>query len=143
MTSDLDRGALLLRNREGALYRLSWGEEDPQDSSTDRRRALPHGVWDLVGYRLLRESDGVLWHVSASGPSIQKVRVRRGRGTSVTIDPTVRAEIRLAGRRIAVAVRGHRGAGLSIYRDGRRIPLEYAAFDAAGLEIDRGPIEYG
>jgi hypothetical protein len=45
--------------------------------------------------------------------------------------------------RLQVTVSGEIEAGLSIYRAGRRIPMEYRVLDSGGRVIARGGMEYG
>lgn len=120
--------------------RLSWEEgEDPGGP-----RALPEGRYTLVGYRILADdAAGKPWHVSATGASIRKIVIESGANESLDIDESIRIESRVHAGRIQVAIRGEHGAGLSIYKEGRRIPLGYRLLDAAGAELGSGSIEYG
>jgi hypothetical protein len=59
------RGALLLRDPEGGMTRLSWGEVGP---AGDVRRALAPGRYELLGVRWIEhDAAGAEWIASASG----------------------------------------------------------------------------
>lgn len=134
------RGAALLRAEDGRLVRLSW-EDGP---SGDRRRGVAPGRYDLVGYRLLaRDVRGVEWHVSAGGTTIRELVLTAGTETRLALDPTIELDASLAHEGPRVTVQGEAGAGLSIYRAGRRIPLRYRLRDAAGRVLDGGAFTYG
>jgi len=122
------------------VVRLSW--EDGGEPGEPR--ALPEGRYTLVGYRILADdADGKPWHVSATGASIREVVIRGGANESLDVDETIRMESRVHAGRIQVAIRGEHGAGLSIYKESRRIPLGYRLLDASGAELGSGSIEYG
>ncbi len=42
-----------------------------------------------------------------------------------------------------MAISGSGHAGMSIYRDGKRIPVSFRISDAAGKVVQEGPITYG
>jgi hypothetical protein len=137
-----ERGAALLRDPGGKVWRLSW--EEPEAAGADRRRALPAGSYELVGYRLIRaDQAGVAWHVSATGPNGRAIEVAAGKEARLELNPTIRIGKRLQGKRLAVEVRGEEKMGLSIYRDGRRVPIAFRLLDERGREVDSGKIEYG
>lgn len=59
------------------------------------------------------------------------------------IDARVHLAPHLTPKRVGVAVTGDGGAGLSIYKDGRRIPLRYRVVGAQGQELAQGALRYG
>jgi len=132
--------AAFLEDEHGLVRRLSWESEGERD----RRRALPAGKHKLVGYRLLaRDAAGVAWHVSAGGKTLRTLELAAGEETRLEIDPTIHVQRRLSGRSVSVAVQGEAASGLSIYRDGKRIPLGYRLLGAQGEVLAEGPITYG
>lgn len=134
------RGAALLRAEDGRLVRVSWEDETPGDP----RRGLAPGRYDLVGYLLLaRDVRGVPWHVSAGGTTIRELTLTAGTETRLAIASTIELDASLAHDGPHVTVQGEAGAGLSIYRAGRRIPLRYRLRDAAGRPLDGGAFTYG
>ena len=146
-----ERGALLLQDPAGERYRLSWNETPAEGDGTptskenrDRRRALPAGEYTLIGYRLTREArSGEAWHLSASGPKLRKLTVEPDTKLAVAIEEKVHVRHRLAGKQLGVEVRGDGGAGLTIYRAGCRIPIDYELVDAKGEVRAQGTIRYG
>lgn len=102
-------------------YRLAWrGKEEGAIR-------LPPGDYRWRGYRLVRGR----WMTSAIfGPHRRPVvRVRAGETTTIRIDPTIRMNLRA--RRhggqvgLAMGINGMNHSGLSIYREGKRIPIGY------------------
>ena len=141
VTPSFARGAALLRSEAGKLYRLSWEAKEERD---DRRRALPAGKYALVGYRLIAtDAQSVAWHQSVGGKTIQQLALAEGEERRLEIDATVRIETRLAGEQLQVAIQGEKGAGLSLYKAGKRIPIGYRLADAAGKPLAEGKINYG
>ena len=111
---------------------------------TGEPRPLPAGRYTLVGYRILADdAEGDPWHVSATGGSIREVVVESGVNRDLGIDASIRIATRVHAGRIQVSVQGEHGAGLSIYEEGRRIPIGYRLLDASGTELASGRIEYG
>lgn len=134
------QGAALLRAEDGSLVRLSWEDE----TARDRRRGLEPGRYELVGYRLLaRDARGVPWHLSAGGQAIRELTLTAGTETRLALDPTIDLHASLAHEGPRVTVQGESGAGLSIYRAGRRIPLRYRLRDRSGRELESGAFRYG
>lgn len=132
------RGAALMRGPDGRLLRLSWDEP-----TGERRRALPAGRYELLGYRLVAESAGATWHVSASGMKNVTLDFAPGGTHVLSIDPTVRLEERVQSDGLQVAVLGHERAGLSLYKDGKRVPMRYRRVDHAGQVQSEGKVDYG
>ncbi len=142
ITPSFERGALLLGDTQGRVFRLSWEEADAGEQ--DRRRALPAGHYRLVGYRLIqRDEAGSTWHLSATAPAIRELELASGEERALEIDPAIRIEKRVSGDQLQVAIQGEGHAGLSIYRQEKRIPIEYRLLDAGGRELAAGKIRYG
>lgn len=133
-----ERGAALLRAPDGGLVRLSW--EEP---GAERRRELPPGRYELVGYRLLASDGRATWHVSASAVKGFVLELRSGRTRTLALDPTVTLEERVQPDGLSVTVLGERRAGLSLYEDGKRIRLSYRRLDARGSPRGEGELRYG
>jgi len=144
ITPSFEQGALLLADDEGRFFRLSWGELDKEAGGReDKRRALPAGKYVLAGYRIVeRDADKAEWHVSATARKIRSVRVEAGVVQRIEIDATIRIGKRLKGKKIAMQIRGQR-AGLSIYKQGRRIPIGYRLNGAGGDVLVSGAMRYG
>jgi len=138
VTVNFERGELLLEDREGGAHRLVWdGSQEPAG------RSLPAGTYVLRTYRVVREAGGRTWHVSATKPSIRELRVRPGKTSRVELDLAIRMEASLVGRQARMSIRGDEDAGLSIYADGRRIPMGFRVLGRDGETLVEGEMEYG
>jgi hypothetical protein len=145
-------GALLLRDAQGRRYRLSWEEPAAEGRTAAEERALPAGTYDLMGIRLARrDAAGHEWLASLSAPSLQCITLRAGETTRLEVDERVELQAKLvaqdpghvAGRRLQVSVRGAFDGGLTLYRGGARIGIEYRLRDAAGELRQTGRLRYG
>ena len=144
-----------MKDKQGRFYRLTWepGDDDDSpasDSSTDqdRRRTLPAGEYTLTGYRLVRRDEqDTSWFISTTAPKIRDVVVTEGETQRVTIDPTIGMQCRTRPHHgsigIQMGVQGEHHSGLSIYRDGKRIPIGYLVTDAQGRALAQGAMRYG
>ena len=123
------------------VHRLSW--EGTEAADADRRRALPAGDYRLISYRILMQEGEDAWHVSATGPSIRKVSIGPGEDLRIEVDPRIQIASRFHNSRISIAVRGENKAGLSIYKNGSRIPIGFRLVTEDGDELASGDLEYG
>ncbi len=135
-----ERGEVFLRDEEKQIQRLVWDE--PSDAAASRR-SLPPGRYDLVGYRIVQKQGDDTWHVSVSGKSIRSLNLKADRENKLRIKETIRIAKRLGKKRVGMAVWGEDKAGLSIYKNGKRIPMSYRTLDESGATLDAGPMEYG
>lgn len=155
-------GSVLLKDAVGDVVRVAWesvtsASKVPggkavaraKPSEASMRRSLPAGVYTLIGYRVIRrDRSGRSWFVSATDPlGIRKFAVVSGKQKRLEIDERVSVECAARrtrmGLRLQVTVSGEIEAGLSIYRAGRRIPMEFRVLDSGGRVIARGGMEYG
>lgn len=135
-------GEVFLRRREGGVLRLTW--DAPPNDRVDGRRPLSAGTYDLIGYRIVREDEqGVRWHLSGSGRIQRGLVVEAGRVLRLDIAPGVQLRTRRMPRALSVSVQGYRNAGVSIYKDGRRIPMGYRLLGFGAAELLSGAMEYG
>ncbi len=147
-----ERGALLLKNSDGKIYRLSWLEDGDASkaaaaqkvAAAERRRALPAGDYTLVGYRLCRDdAEGVRWDLSATGPEMRTLKVKAGRALKVEIEQKVYFRHHRPPGSFGVNIYGDDQAGIAIYRDGVRIPIGFELRDALGQVRFKGRVNYG
>lgn len=162
LVPSFDEGTVLVRNVAGDAIRVSWESPRPKKGDKPRRtpgrrprteasrlRALPSGIYTLIGYRVIRrDKSGRSWFVSATAPrGIRKFAVVAGKRSTLEIDEQVvvdcAARRTKLGLRLLVTVAGEIESGLTIYRSGRRISIEYRVLDATGRILARGPMEYG
>ncbi len=143
--------ALILEDSEGEQLRISWERparwesRSPDPPGADRRRALPAGTYRIRGVRLIdRSRKNETWHLSASGRQLGELDVEAGETLPFEFDPTIHMAAHLRrGKQVAVSITTASGAGLSIYKDWRRIPLGYRLTSADGEVRRRGPLHYG
>ena len=143
LTATFAEGSVLLKDKDGTFYRLGWKKAD-----ADRRRALPAGDYVMTGYTLVRpDGQGKEWFLGASGKMIRKLTVRAGEEQPLTLQEFVHMHCRAVpqegGVQVQGVVKGEHHCGVSIYRDGKRIPLGYRVTDAQGKEVAAGSLEYG
>jgi len=143
VTLEQGEAALLVKDGQGHAWRLSW-EQREGVASSERRRALPPGDYEVVGYRIIdRSREAETWHVCASRPRLDALRVRAGEEHALSLDATIRVAKRLSDDQIQMAITGANAAGLSIYRDGRRIPIRYELRGRDGEVLRAGRMNYG
>lgn len=135
-------GALFLKDAEGVPWRVSWERDVDGELAADRRRALPAGAYTVVGYRRIEREGDALWHLSVTGQKIRTIDVDTGAVQPVEIDATVRIARGLRGKMISMTIQGEGRSGLSVYKDGRRIPVRYRLVGPDGVEAE-GPMRYG
>lgn len=140
----------MLKNADGALFRLSWPEQGaPEGAAEEQRRIciVPAGTYACVNYRIIRSVGGARWHLSGTAPEIESVQVEEGLTKTVRIDSTI--SLKLALRRpgkkalLGSPVKGHGGCGLSVYRAGKRVSLGYRLETGAGEVTASGHFSYG
>jgi hypothetical protein len=139
LTPGFERGDLFLTSADGTALRLSWTGAEGEE----RTRALPAGEYVLKTYRIVRTKGDELWHISATSPSIQRLKVKAGANLAVEVDETIRLRAKLGSQRAQMTIQGQNGAGLTIYRDGKRIPIDYRVVDDAGEVVASGRMRYG
>jgi len=136
--------AVLLEGPSGELLRLSWEQRPGVRADADRSRALPAGTYQIRGLRIIdRSRKGEVWHTSASGHRLGQLEVEAGVRRTLELDPTIRFGKRLGRGRVAMSITRPGGAGLSIYKDGVRIPIGYRLLDPEGKAVASGPMRYG
>jgi len=140
LDTNLERAVVFLEDRLGQAYRVSW---DGTEDHAARRRSLPAGEYKLRTYRVLRDRGPQAWHTSATAPRIQWVVIKAGEPTQLEINPRVKIRAKLHGSRAQMSITGHEKAGLSVYLDGKRIPIGYRLVSANGDEEASGSMNYG
>lgn len=143
VTASFEEGSLIVSSPKGELVRLAWEPRDAFTMPSDRRRPLEPGEYRLVGYRVVRrDAAGARWHVSATG-KMRKLVVEDGRDLRVEVDERVHVAQRFDGKSAGMEIRGEGGAGLTIYREGKRIGVPYRVLGEGGAELARGDMRYG
>ncbi len=142
---ETDQGSLFVKNAKGDLLRLSWESRQGSAAAKLGGRMLPAGKYELVGYRVVRKSeDGTTWHLSGTGHGIAEIVVPDG-GTVKAPDVAfvgAGKSLRNNGH-VGMAFQGLHGCGLTVYKEGKRIPAGYRILSADGKELASGKITYG
>lgn len=149
ITPSFQRGSLTLKSQQGQFYRLSWEDPPGAVDPASRLRAVPAGEYSLIGYRILRQDDKKReWMISSTSPHGIRRLVLKGGETQVISIPdhvTIQFKARLSTNslNLQVMVQGDHHAGASIYKDGKRIPIEYHVTSNKGRLLAKGSMEYG
>lgn len=138
--ADFKRGAMIVQHQDGRQFRVTW---EAKGDNASQPRSLPVGGYKVRGYRVLADdASGVPWLLSSSGASLGTFEVSAGNQTLMPSDGSLRLVKQRRGNTVSVAVQGHDRAGVTIYRDGKRIPMGYRLV-ANGKLVDEGPMAYG
>ena len=136
-----DEGVVLLKSAEGKFLRVSW---EAESDAKDRRRALAPGAYEVVQYCIAKkDAAGESWHLSATGKEIRRLSLEAGKTATVDLAAKVWLRTRIANGRLSADIRGEGGAGLTMYRAGKRLPLLYRLLDEKGAEKASGSLAYG
>lgn len=155
VTASFGEGEAILKDDHGDHFRLVWADSavrqpdrTKDNAATDARRPLAPGSYSVVSYRIVRRDDqGTEWFISASGQPVGKLRVTSGAEVRLDIKAEISMECRVKstgqGVNVQAMIAGAHKAGLTIYRDGTRVPMSYAIRDSDGREIASGPMGFG
>ena len=163
-----DEGVVVLRDAKRHVVRVAWETLTPKVTkpkkpkkrvpSVQKRRkratgnnsrALDPGVYTIIGYRVIRrDKTGTLWFVSATETrGLKRISVTAGKRQRIAIDPAIAVDCAAlrskTGLRILMTITGENESGLTIFRQGRRIAIEYRVLDAQGRAIASGVMKYG
>tara|TARA_Y100000758_G_scaffold231956_2_gene168729 strand:- start:849 stop:1145 length:297 start_codon:yes stop_codon:yes gene_type:complete len=91
---------------------------------------------------------GVGWFVSGTeSRGIKRITVVAGSRQKIDIDPAIAVDCvalrTKTGLRILMTITGHNESGLTIFRQGRRIGIEYRVLDEQGRSVAEGVMKYG
>lgn len=128
--------------RGDRLITLVWRKGDE-----DKQRSLPAGEYTVRTTRVEGEKDGKWWFLSSSGPGAAKVIVEDDNTTKFAANNVVllSAKAMQKGKqiRLALGIGGADKRGISIYREGKRIPVTYRLLDKEGKTLAEGAMNYG
>ena len=110
---------------------------------------MPAGTYTLTGYRIVRsDEDGNQWHTSSilAHYDQHKIKIVRGEELELKIDPAI--EVSCAADATSKFIvrswfKGMHGAGLTIYKNGSRIPLGYKITSPDGKPLESKAMKYG
>jgi hypothetical protein len=134
-------GSVVLSRGDG-IVRVVW----PLDHK-DLRRVVAPGSYTIRELRIERMHEGAYWFLSSSGPPYQKVEIAKKGSSSLDISDALACttDAKLDGRRLVFNFSMHakRGHGITIFKDGKRVPVTYRVLDKDGKEIVAGKMDYG
>ena len=163
-----DEGVVVLRDAKRRVVRVAWEAPTrkdnkpkhlkkgvPSDEKQKRRaasantRALDPRLYTVIGYRVMRrDKSGARWFVSATETrGLKRISVLAGKRQRIEIDPAIAVDCAAlrskTGLRILMTITGENESGLTIFRQGRRIAIQYRVLDAQGRAIASGVMKYG
>ncbi|MDH3590920.1 MAG: hypothetical protein OER88_03525 [Planctomycetota bacterium] len=134
-------GSVVLQ-RGDRFVTLVWSKDEK-----DRRRALPAGAYQIKTTRIVRENGDGWWFLSSTGPARAKVSVEETSGATLDIGDTVhfKAMAKAHGKKLQLGfgITGRDGRGLSVYKNGKRVPVRYKLVNKNGKTIGGGAMNYG
>ena len=112
-------------------------------------RALSAGTYTMTGYRIVRSDDqGTEWFVSVilAHHDENKIKIVAGKELKLEIDPTI--DVSCAADATSKYIvrsffKGMHGAGLTIYKKDKRIPLAFTITTPEGKKLESKPMKYG
>ena len=145
VTSTIRHGELFLHpaGDEQGWIRLRWSPDDE-----DRSRALAPGTYVLTGYRHLASADdGTPWIWSTASAGYRRIEVKAGETTHVEVrnwlGVDTRAVFKRGKHRVGLVFLAEKKLGNTLYRDGKRITIQWQLRDALGEVLAEGPMRYG
>lgn len=134
----------MLRNSTGLIVRLAWEERAGEPRNAAKARTLLAGEYTLVGYRIVdRSRVGEVWFEAGSGTKLRTIEVPATGELRIDVASALSVKHRFDGASAGMEIRGADKAGVSIYNNGKRIPIGYRVLGAAGEELTSGKMNYG
>lgn len=134
-------GSVVVAGPKGDVT-LVWTSADK-----DRTRMLPPGDYKVRTTRVVREQKGVHWFTSSTAQPGRALKLKAGGKLGIEIDPSVHfvCHVKRRGDRLQLGfgVKGSDGRGLSVYRDGKRVPVTYKVLSKKGKVLASGTMNYG
>ena len=146
LTTSLDDCSVVVKRQSGGqAFQLLWKKD--ATGKEDRRRALPPGEYQIIGYRIARrDAEGHDWFIAGTG-KIRTVKVHAGHVQDLKLSETIGLDCRTRPQggelQVQAVAQGEHHCGLSIWKDGLRIPIGFQITDAAGKELASGTLKYG
>lgn len=155
VTPSFKEGSIFVENAEGEIVRLAWEAMDGENAgplkvTRARLRSLLPGNYTVTGYRILRKDDrGTEWTLSGlNAGGVSTFQVETGKKSVIRIDPTIHfgAKGVLNRKRefmVQAPIQGQHHAGVTIYKAGKRIAMNYKVTGAKGDVLESGKMKYG
>ncbi|MHC4923708.1 MAG: hypothetical protein ACYTG4_06465 [Planctomycetota bacterium] len=136
-----ETGTVLLKGPEGDV-RLVWDAE-----GKDRVCTLPAGEYAVRTIRTERTREGTHWFLSTTGPAGEPKEFKAGRTRTLKVPTGVvfKGRAKKAGEGLALgfALTTPDGAGISVYKEDRRVKVTYEVLDRMGKSVAEGTMTYG
>lgn len=126
----------------GAVTRLSWENGETRKRDESPLRVLAPGRYRVIRYGVARRAGEATWRTSVTARKIRELVVEAGEEVVLELPQRIRVGRRLAHGRVSMTIQDEHDAGLTLYKDGTRIPVEYVV-EKDGREHARGNIRYG
>jgi len=114
---------------------------------TDRRRVIAPGRYSVRELRFEYRDKDAHWFLSSSGPPFQQVEVAAKGASSLVIPEEITCATRAKRDgdelRFSFGMQARQGHGVTIFKDGRRVPVSYRLLDKDGKEMGAGKMNYG
>lgn len=145
MLAPFAEGEAFLRDAKGEVFRLTWESRERAAPAKSAARLLPAGEYTLVGYRAVRQDrQGVAWMISVIANGGPRVSVSSGQPAKLPISDTIYASAQLRPKgQVGMMLAGEGRSGLSLYKNWRRVPMNFRIVDANGVVRASGRITYG
>ena len=141
VTSNLETGSIILAGPKGDVA-IHWKKGDE-----DRSRGLPPGNYRLRTVRIEREHKGVHWFLSATSQPRKPIEFESDEKVKLDVADTVhfKGKVKRMGRKLQLnfGLQSETHQGLSIYENGKRVPVTYKLLSAKGKVLATGKMNYG
>ena len=140
--ADVEDAFAIVVDEEGTPTRLSWEKSERESRDESPLRELAPGRYRVIRYGVAREEEDATWRISVTGRKILELEVKTGEETKLELSAHIRVGRHLAHGQVSMTIQDRNKAGLTIYKDGARIPVEYVV-EKDGRELARGQVRYG
>lgn len=139
VTSNIPRGTVVLAG-EGGLVRLTW-------KKGQQAHYLAPGPYRIRNVRIVEKKGKNTWFLSSTQPRGQVLQVEEGSPLHLRLTRRILfgGKAHWKGRELFLGfgLRDAQGRGLSIYRNGKRVPIRYELLSADGRRLQSGKMNYG
>ena len=147
ISSNLKLGSIILAGPKGDVV-LDWKEADQKKKGKQRMRGIPPGKYRLRTVRIEKVQGQVHWFTSATTAPRKAMPLRSNKKIKLEVDDTIHftGKVRRAGKRTLTLNFGLQNKdhhGLSIYKAGKRVPMNYTVFSKEGSRTAWGKMNYG
>lgn len=136
-------GTVVLAGKDGEVQ-LAWTKDEK-----GRARPVPPGEYRIRTVRIERERDEIVWTISQAGPNGRTLQLEKGKTLKLEFEELIVFRIVKTKRkqknvlRLGVSLTGTDRRGITIYRDGKRVPITYLFRTETRRIIWRGKMNYG